>query len=268
MLTKNKTKAKLQAGEAVFGCFIADPVPVVVESLGGIGLDYVFLELEHNLVSGENIQHMIMAAELADLTPLIRVPIRSSDAILQVLEQGAMGVIVPHTQTKAEAQTVVELVKYGPEGKRGMWSTSRATGFGAIPLSQYVVEANKETMIACIIEDVEGYNNLAEILTVKGVDVIILGHEDLAQSLGYTGQYEHPVFKETVDNIISMTISAGKFMGIGSEPSKREDVAQFFSSYFERGIRFFLLNPLRLMRNAEQELVDSAKAVIRSSQAR
>ncbi len=262
MITKNKMKAKLEAGEAVFGCFIPFPVPAVVESLAGIGLDYAFFDLEHNLMSGEMIQQMIMASELADLTPLVRVPSKNIEAILPLLEQGAMGIILPHTQTKTEAETVVELVKYGPEGKRGMWSVSRAAGFGAIPLSQYVVEANKETTVVCIIEDAEGYKNLPDILTVKGVDIIILGHEDLAQSLGHTNQYEQPAVKEAIDNIISWSHAAGKFVGIGSEPRSREEGGQYFASFYERGVRFFLLSPLRLMRNAERELIDNAKAAI------
>ena len=267
MLSTNKTMAKLRAGGTVFGCFIPYPVPSVIESLTGIGMDFTFLELEHNLVSGESLQQMIMASEIAGLTPLVRVPIKSSDAILPLLEQGAMGIILPHIQSKAEAEMVVELVKYGPEGKRGMWSASRAAGHGVIPLSKYVVEANRETMVACIIEDVEGLKNLPEIVKAKGIDVIMLGHEDLAQSLGHTGDYEHPVVKDAVEKIFSLSHAAGKFIGIGSEPSKLKDVGPYFTSFHEKGVRVFLLNPLRMMRNAEAELIDKAKSGIRRSKA-
>lgn len=268
MITKNKTLAKLKAGGVVFGAFIPFPVPAVIESLAGIGMDYVFIDLEHNLMSGEAIQQLIMACEIADLTPLVRVPIKSIDAILPLLEQGAMGIILPHTQTKAEVEAVVEQVKYVPEGKRGMWSASRAAGFGAIPLSKYVAEANRETMVICIVEDEVGYRNLSDILSVKEVDLIILGHEDLGQALGHTGQYEHPVVKKAIDKILSSSYAAGKFVGIGSEPSNIEDAGPYFASFYERGVRLFLLNPLRLMRNVQAEFITKAKSGMKKRKAK
>lgn len=262
-LRLNKTKAKLQAGKAVFGCFMPFPLPIVIEALGETGFDYIYMDLEHGLMSGESIQQMIMAAEIAGLTPFVRVPFGRSDTILSVLEQGAQGIIVPHIHTKIQAENIVALVKYGPEGKRGMWSASRAAGFGAIPLSQYVAEANKETMVSCIVEDTEGYNNLSEILTVPGVDAIHIGYQDLSQSLGYAGQYDHPVVKEAIDRIIQMTRGASKFVGYGRAPDKQEDVAKFYSFNFKKGVRLFLINPIGIMRNALKEWLDSAKASCR-----
>ncbi len=262
MLAKNKIKAKLEAGEAVFGCFMPFPLPIIIESLSRVGFDYVYIDLEHGLMSGESTQNMIMAAELAGLTPFVRVPVGSLSTILPALEQGAMGVIIPHIHTKAEAETIVDLVKYSPEGKRGMWSASRASGFGAIPLSRHVTEANKETMVLCIIEDVEGYQNLPDILKVKGVDVISIGYQDLSQSLGYTGRFDHPVVTEVIGNIISRCCVAGKFVGLGRAPDKQEDVADFYSSNYKRGVRLFLINPIGLLRIASKEWIGGAKAAI------
>src|SRR5262245_48962889 len=133
-MQSNKTKRKLKAGEVVFGSEIMFPSADVVEILGFAGLDFVYMDMEHSATSHESLAHMIRAAELSGTTSLVRIP--KSDpgqypgVILRILDLGAMGVIVPHVDTKEEAQAIVAAVKYAPAGRRGMFDVGRNTGYG------------------------------------------------------------------------------------------------------------------------------------------
>src|SRR6185436_15290403 len=136
--------------------------------------------------------HMIRAAEISGTTSLVRIPQQVAGQyagfILRILDLGAMGVIIPHVDTRAEAQAVVDAAKYAPEGKRGMFDVSRQTGYGLrMSGRDYVRRANEEVMVVIMIESVEGLANLAEILTVDGIDVVQIGSSDLSQSMGYRG---------------------------------------------------------------------------------
>lgn len=211
----NKTKAKLAAGDVVFGSEIMFPSADVVEILGFGGLDFVYMDLEHSATSHESLAHMIRAAEISGTTSLVRIPQQAAGQyagfILRILDLGAMGVIVPHVDTKAEAQAVVDAAKYAPEGKRGMFDVSRQTGYGLrMSGRDYVRRANEE------IESVEGLANLAGILTVDGIDVVQIGSSDLSQSMGYRGDLAEPKVLEAIDRIVAETREAKVAVGVGS----------------------------------------------------
>ena len=130
----NKTKAKLKAGEVVFGSEIMFPSADVVEILAFAGLDFVYMDMEHSATTHESLAHMIRAAEIGGATPLVRIPEsvpgQYPGVILRILDLGAMGVIVPHVDSREEAKAVVDAVKYAPAGRRGMFDVGRNTGYG------------------------------------------------------------------------------------------------------------------------------------------
>ena len=130
-------------------------------------------------MSEESCEEMIRAAELVDLTPLVRVP--HLGITLRSLDSGAMGVIIPHCNTKQEAQAAVKAVKYPPEGERGI--ASRLLAMSGMPTADYVIEANKEIMVVGMIEEEEALSNLSDILTVDGLDVLFIGRSNLSLSL-------------------------------------------------------------------------------------
>jgi len=210
----NKTKAKLKAGEVVIGCAITHPSPYLVELMGALGFDYVFIDCEHGSMGYSEVEDMVRAAELFDMTPIARVPENSPSTILRFLDRGVMGIMVPHISTRAEAEAAVRATKYFPEGERSSYTGGRTSQFGTRGLTprQFYEHWNRETMVIALVESREGLENIQEIASVPGVDVVNIGSNDLAQSLGLPDQ---KVVEDAIHRIIDATIKAGKAVGVG-----------------------------------------------------
>ena len=188
----NRTKAKLKKGETVFGCFVRYPDPSLVEMLAGLGWDFVVLESEHGRLDPRTCEDMVRAAERNGITPIVRVTTNSPSIILQFLDTGAQGIIVPQVNSAEEAERAVAAVKFQPRGNRGL-SGSRAADYAqGLPFGEYVRHANEETLVVLYIETAEAVRELPKILSVEGVDVVNVGRTDLSHSLGVPGQPEHP----------------------------------------------------------------------------
>jgi len=200
MLKSNRLKQALAAGQTVHGLLCSLPLPLMVEMIGYAGYDFVILDLEHVGVNPETLENMIRAAECADMTPLVRVPGCMPDAILRALDAGAQGIVVPHVRNRQEAEAIVAACRYHPLGNRGI-SGGRTTGFGTLDLPTYFARANQEIMVAAMIEDREGVERLAEILSVPGIDLVLEGAVDLSQSLGFPAQMQHPEVRAAVEAI-------------------------------------------------------------------
>lgn len=191
MLQTNKLKQSLHNGETVYGLLNSVPAPLLVEMLGYAGYDFVILDLEHVNTNPETLENMIRAAECAGLTALVRVPGMDAGAILRALDSGAQGIVVPHVQSRAEAEAAVSAGRYHPLGQRGI-SGGRTTGFGRLDLPSYFERANAELLVAVMIEDRVGVENIDAIVSVPGIDLVLEGAIDLSQSYGVPGQAQHP----------------------------------------------------------------------------
>ena len=214
-MRQNKMKAKIRAGQAAFGCALGFPAPEIVEMLGLLGFDWVLIDCEHGSMNEESAEAMIVSATLHDITPIVRVPVNRPEVILRYMDRGAMGVQVPHVNTKEQATAAVQAVKYYPLGSRGMGAGRPAEWGITGSRGEYLDWANRETLVCVQIEEAEAVKNLGEILTVPEVDVFFVGPADLSQSLGYPGQQSHPVVQETVDRCLAQIKAAGKVSGGG-----------------------------------------------------
>ena len=214
MIMKNTTKAKLKAGKAVIGMRMDFTSSALVESLSGLGLDFVYFDLEHGPSSVESCQDMCRAAEVGGLTPLVRVSSYDIGYTDRLLDSGAMGIIFPHCNTKKDAEAAVRAVKYPPEGERG--AGGRPLTLSGMSITDYVPPANRETMIITMIEEMEALDNLSEILTVEGLDVLWIGRVDLSVSAGIPGKLDDPKVQDAVKRIIAEGNAAGKTVGVGA----------------------------------------------------
>ncbi len=190
MLTNNRTRQLITDGLPAFGLLNAVPTPWMIEMIGHAGYDFVILDTEHMSTNPESLEHMIRAAECASVTPLVRVPGIDRAAITRALDSGAQGIVVPRVRNAAEAQEVVQMARYAPAGQRGI-TGGRTTGFGTLPLKEYLRQANQEVLIVLMIEDQDGIENREAILDVAGVDWVLPGAVDLSQSLGCPGDPFH-----------------------------------------------------------------------------
>jgi 4-hydroxy-2-oxoheptanedioate aldolase len=246
---KNPLKEKLQKGQAVAGCMIQGCFPALVEICGLAGFDFVFLDAEHGPLSPKDCEELVRAAEARGIVPLLRVPNADGDTILRYMDTGLMGVILPGVSTKEEAQQAVRAVKYHPEGNRGL-NAVRASDYGMrAPLSEYVAEANRQTIVLAIIENVTAIANLEEILAVDGLDGVILGTADLSQSLGIPGQGKHPKVQAAYREFVDKGLKAGKPLGTVVRPGEA------VKDYLAAGLTILLTSAYTLFGNEARRFV-------------
>jgi len=214
-MNKNYLKESLKEGKNVYGPFMKFTDPAAVEIMGFAGFDFVIIDAEHGPISMQSTQNMIRAAETANITPIIRVSSNDEALILRALDIGAQGIEIPQINSKSQAIKAVKSVKYSPQGERGVCRYVRAANYSSMDKFEYFKSANEETMIIAHIEGVEGVNNLNEILSVPGIDVIFIGPYDLSQSLGIPGEVNHPLVTERMKEVIlkckENKISVGTF---------------------------------------------------------
>jgi 2-keto-3-deoxy-L-rhamnonate aldolase RhmA len=203
----NRIKQKLAAGEVatiLSGAVNAD----MIDQLGPIGADGFWLEGEHGPVDFADISDLTRACDLWGATSVLRLSHNEYGDIYRALDRGAQGLVIPHVNTRAEAQNVVDAAKFAPIGKRGMF-TSRQ-GYG---VPDYLQVANDHTLLIVLIEDIAAVNNLDEILSVDHIDVFFVAPSDLASSMGHIGNAGHPEVQETIDGAIKKIVAAGRTAG-------------------------------------------------------
>jgi 4-hydroxy-2-oxoheptanedioate aldolase len=252
-MKKNLMKEKLQKGGRAVGAIIQDPAPQIVEVLGLLGFDWLFIDCEHSPMSLEEVGKLVMAAELRGITPLVRVPQNLPEIILRYLDVGAMGILIPGLETVEDAKIAVSGSKYPPEGVRGLAGVRGADfGLGG-PLGEYVKIANRETMVLGVVESQKGVENIEEILDTEGIDGVSIGTNDLSQSLGVPGQTNHPLVVEAVDKILAAGKKKGKPVGgliRGGETPKQ---------YIEKGYQMLLTSVYSLIIGTGKQFLANAR---------
>ena len=203
----NRVKHKLAAGELATGVMGTGMTADLIEWLGPLGFDSVWLEGEHGPLDYRDIPDMSRAADLWGMTSIVRVNENRYGAIYRVLDLGAQGVCVPHVDTRDQAQAVADSSKFFPMGKRGI-TTSRQ-GYG---VSDFLERANDECLAIILIEDILAVNNLDEILQVEGVDIFYVAPGDLGQSLGHMDS-THPEVQAVIDQALGTIVASGRHAG-------------------------------------------------------
>lgn len=179
-------KSELQRGEVLFGPVVFSGYPTVVEMLGFVGFDWVFIDTEQAAPSpsGRELEHLIQAAYASDITPTVRLPSIDAGHINKALNFGAKAIWIPHVETAEEAQKLVEYARYPPLGERGAAPIVRAARHGMVDFDEYRRQSNEETLLIPIIESVKGIDNVREIAAVPGIDMLCFGTFDLGVSMG------------------------------------------------------------------------------------
>lgn len=206
-----KFRNTLQDG--VLGVFSKTEDPAVIEALGYAGMDFVIIDLEHGPNTIRSAQNLIRSAQLSGVFPIIRVKEENPGVMTEALDVGAGGIQVPQVCSKADAEAVMERVRFSPLGNRGVCRFVRAAHYSAMDRFEYFKQAN-EAVIVLQIEGKEGIDNLEQILEVPGIDVIFIGPYDLSQSLGVVGQIDHPLVEQEMLRIVQ--VCAGKGITVGT----------------------------------------------------
>jgi 2-keto-3-deoxy-L-rhamnonate aldolase RhmA len=203
----NRVKQKLAAGQvATILSGIADAD--LVDQLGPLGADGIWLEAEHGPVDFADISDLTRACDLWGMASIVRVHQNEYGVIYRTLDRGAQGIVVPHVNTSAEARNAVDAARFAPIGKRGMFTGRQ--GYG---VDDYFDVANDQVLLVVLIEDIVAVRSLAEILAVDHVDVFFVAPSDLATSMGHIGNWGHPEVQEVVDGTLAEIVRAGRTAG-------------------------------------------------------
>ena len=209
LMKTNRVKQLIKKNQIAFGTYVSIADPRIVEVLGVAGFDAAFIDMEHSTFSLEQVENMIRACDVSGMTSLIRPPGNDPHLMLRLLDAGAQGMQIPHVCTKEDAIKARDATRYAPLGNRGALSTSRAADYGTTPWPNHIKNSNENVLLSLMIEDKEGLDNLEEIASVEGVDLIAMGPSDLSQSLGIT-EPNHPDLWEAIGNIAALLKDLGK----------------------------------------------------------
>ena len=252
----NITKAKLDGGNVVFGAIISRYAPDLVELFGAIGYDFVMIDCEHGPMDLDQVEHMVRAAEVFDITPIARIPDHAESTILRYLDRGLQGIIVPHVNTREEADAVARAARYYPQGYRGVGG-GRAHDYGVkVSRAESTEWINSQTLVIPMIEDTVAVENLGGILGVPGVDVLHVASGDLGQSMGNPGPEE---VRRLMSQLIPKIRAGGKMVGVGgNSPADAAGVAEFI----KLGANFVTISALGLLRLGAEDFRQRVAAVI------
>ena len=207
----NALKRKLARGQRCVGALFEFNNPELVELFGHLGYDFVFIDGQHGGLTIETARGLIRAADVTGMTSLVRVPRLDASVILEYLDSGAGGIIVPNITTRGEVDEALAAIKYPPVGRRGGFGRSRAAEFGVTGSSaEYFGKINDEILFVPLIEDEAALANLDEICSAPGVDVVLIGPGDLALSMGIPGGWTAEPVQAVVERIRAAGAAAGK----------------------------------------------------------
>jgi len=253
-MQKNLVKEKILSGGTAYGVFCNLYSPMIVELIGHIGFDFALIDAEHGPAGIESCEHMIRAADSVGFPIFIRVAMNIRQNILRYLDIGALGVMLPQVNTRAEAEAVVEAVKYPPQGRRGLGPV-RAADYGlTIPLKEYTLNANQEILVAIQVETVAAVSNLDELLAVEGIDVFFIGPADLSASMGYVGQMNHPEVQAMIEKLVQRIRAAGRVAGTVAYTHEALAKAK------ERGFYLIVHGVIAMMAKSGQEYLEIARS--------
>ena len=256
-LKKNPVKQALRNGKTVFGIYIGVPAPAMVELAGYAGFDFVRIDISHNAYDINTIVHMIRAAEAAGVTPMVRVD-NDPHLIANVLEAGAMGLIVPDVSTPEKARSVVNAVHFAPLGDRGTYAATRIARYGAISSGDYCKWSNEEIILGIQIESKEAADNLEKTLSVDGIDMIGSGRGDLSNALGLTGQKNHPAVLALEERIFDTAKSRGKYTSVNLDPTA-PNFAETVASWKKKAQVITLGHDITMIRKNFTDAIKTAR---------
>ena len=230
LIHPNKTKAKLRQNLPVYGVISTSDNPQLAELFGIAGFDFYMLDAEHALIDPAQAIHAIRACELTDITPLVRIGSKDPKLVLQYLDAGMMGVMMPGLESVEEVQMLVNAIKYFPVGKRGM-GISRASGYTAYTgttAPEYINFSNDETLVIIQFEDDELLEKFPALCAVPGLDACVIGPRDLSLNMGFPDGANHPEVQDVIDNTIAIMKNAGIAAGItaGTRADAAKQVAR------------------------------------------
>lgn len=232
----NKTKEKLRQGGLALGMGLRQARTVDIAAIAGTcGFDWLFIDTEHNSMSIDTACQLAMAALPTGVTPIVRVPGHEHHHCARALDNGALGVVVPHVDTAEQARRIADFCRYPPLGHRSIAGPMPALQFGAVPVGEATKRMNEENLVVVMLETPQAIDNAEAIAAVEGIDVLLVGTNDLCAEMGIHGQFGDPRVPAAYEKVIAACRKHRKFPGMGGvyDPA-------LMQKYVGMGMRFIL----------------------------
>jgi 2-keto-3-deoxy-L-rhamnonate aldolase RhmA len=235
-LTINGTRRRLGTGQVALGFGLHHLRTVAAPVLAAAtGHHWLFIDTEHGAFSIQETTQLCIAALPTGVTPIVRVCAGALDEATRALDNGALGIVVPHVDTAADARRVAAAFHYPPQGHRSWGGPPAVYGYQAPPNAEAQAAINAEILTIVMLESPEAVHNAEEIAAVDGVDVLFIGTSDLTAELGISGQMGHPKVVEAYQAVGDACRRHGKTLGMGGVYDE-ENAAR----YVGMGARFLL----------------------------
>jgi len=192
--------------------------PAIAQIAKQAGLDFIMFDMEHGPYSIETISDIAKVARSIELGIFVRVPELAKGYISRVMDAGADGVMVPMVSSEEEARKLADWARYAPVGKRGLGSSGVHTGFGGMgsDAPTFMARQNELSLAIAQIETKEAIENIDKIAAVEGIDVLLIGPNDLAISMGVPGETQGNVVQEAIGKVAAAAKKNGKVFAMHS----------------------------------------------------
>jgi 2-keto-3-deoxy-L-rhamnonate aldolase RhmA len=249
----NGLKKDIRSGKVTIGTWVTIGHPEVSEILSTLPFDWLVFDMEHAPLDVGVVEVLMMPLRGTNITPLVRIPWNDLVVIKRVLDIGAYGLIIPWVNTRGDVENALKACRYPPHGLRGV-GPRRCIMYGAYDVKRYYEVFENELIIAIQAETKAALDNLEEILSVKGVDIVFIGPNDLSASLGVFREFNHPKFLEALSTVVKTCRKTETTPGIMAYNLNQA------RKYIEMGFKFIsIANDAVMMRNAFSEILTSLK---------
>ena len=227
-ILRNHMKEKLARDEVVASMTVRFSRTIEIARIAQTaGFDTIYVDMEHDTLSIDAVCQICQSAQQIGITPPVRVPSNIPEYICRVLDGGAMGVITPHIRSAAEAREMVNLVKFPPIGHRSAGGALSQYHYRSFPITKTQAAMNDATSLVLMMETAAALENVEEIIAVEGVDMLLIGSNDLCGELGISGLYDHPKLKAAFERTIAAAKKVGKPVGVGGLTGRDDLMIQF-----------------------------------------
>jgi len=232
----NRAKQQLEKGELSLGLGLRMARTVDIgRVLNTCGYDWAFIDMEHNSMNLDTAVPIAVACQDAGVTPIVRVPGYEHHHATRMLDSGAMGVVFPHVDTPDHARQLVSFCKYPPVGHRSAAGAMPQLYFQAVPQAEACDLVNKNTLIVIMLETPKAIDNADAIAAVPGVDVLLIGSNDLCMEMGIPSQFSSPKLLAAFETVLAACKKHNKWPGYGGVYDQTQS-----AKFIQMGMRFIL----------------------------
>jgi 4-hydroxy-2-oxoheptanedioate aldolase len=221
----NHTKRQLAAGNSALGIGVRQARTIDIAMIAKTcGFDWMFIDMEHGSLDLDIAAQISMACLMAGVTPIVRVPGKEHHHASRILDNGAQGIVIPHVNTAEEAQRAVSYCKFPPVGHRSVANLQPHFAFNSVTVADLTKQLNEETLVIPMVETPQSVDNAEAIAGVPGVDILLIGINDLTTEMGIAGEYTNPKVEEAYRHVIAACRKHNKVPGLAGvyEPKLME----------------------------------------------